>query len=163
MGTNYYRIPSEGELDSRRIRLLSRIGQLDISGTNVARGFRDIEGGDEWELLSPWDEFEMGMRVHLGKRSGGWRFTWNFHKGRYYGNRQELFAFIRSGRVVDEYGEELSPDEFIEMALNWYPDGEIFCLDWVRRKQPANVILYRHEQYDREEDGLVISASTDFS
>jgi hypothetical protein len=163
MGTNYYRIPSESELESRRLRLLSRIEKLDMQGANVSRGFRNIEGEDEWELLSPWDEFEMGTRVHLGKRSGGWRFTWNFHKGRYYGTRQELFAFIQSGRVVDEYGEELNPEEFIQMALNWCPDGEIFCLGWVRRKHPADVILYRTEQYDREEDGLVISASTDFS
>jgi len=31
----------------------------------------------------------------------------------------ELFKFIRSGRVVDEYGEIMDVEEFIQMALDW--------------------------------------------
>ena len=163
MGTNYYRIPTEAEIEGRRQLLLSRIADLDLSAANVAHGFRDIQGEDDFDQLSPWDEFDSGTRIHLGKRSGCWRFTWNFHKGRYYSNRESLFTFIRAGRVVDEYGTQLDPEEFIQMALNWCPDGEIFNLNYVFRKEPGRSILFRDDQYDREEDGLVICASHEFS
>ena len=163
MGTNYYRIPTEAEIEGRRQLLLSRIADLDLSAANVAHDFRDIQGEDDFDQLSPWDEFDSGTCIHLGKRSGGWRFTWNFHKGRYYSNRESLFTFIRAGRVVDEYGTQLDPEEFIQMALNWCPDGEIFNLNYVFRKEPGRSILYRDDQYDREEDGLVICASDEFS
>ena len=163
MGTNYYRIPTEAEIEGRRQLLLSRIADLDLSAANVAHDFRDIQGEDDFDQLSPWDEFDSGTRIHLGKRSGGWRFTWNFHKGRYYSNRESLFTFIRAGRVVDEYGTQLDPEEFIQMALNWCPDGEIFNLNYVFRKEPGRSILFRDDQYDREEDGLVICASHEFS
>jgi hypothetical protein len=164
MGTNFYRIPSETEMASRLERLQSRVSGLDMSPAEIGQGFATIDDEScDWSTLTPWDEFVEGTRVHLGKRSGGWRFTWNFHNGRYYSNRQELFDFIRSGRVVDEYGTPRDPSEFIEMALGWCPDGDVFDADYVRRTYPGRSILYTADHYSREEEGLVISGSTEFS
>lgn len=122
MGTNYYRIPTVEELEKRRERLQERISRMNLEDAGrVERGF-PIDN-DNWDTHNPWTEFTEGMSVHLGKRSGGWQFAWNHQNWKYFTNKKELFSFIRSGRVVNEYGEELAPDDFIEMALNWCKDG----------------------------------------
>jgi hypothetical protein len=147
--------------------MVEKIMKLDIwDAFNVNNHFRVIENG--WDRLSPWDEFTNELTVHLGKRSSGWKFCWNFHDGKYYSNKEELLEFIRSGRVVDEYGELQDTEEFIKMALEWgQPDGYVFDENYVeeQRKQPnyrpsfINVSNY----YDKEIDGLRVSSSVEFS
>jgi hypothetical protein len=125
MGTNYYRIPTASE---------------------VERGFRYIETDSDLphlDIANPWDEFIEGTSIHLGKRSMGWKFCWNFHKEKYYKDKESLLNFIRSGRVMDEYGEEMNVEEFITMALEW--------------GQPNGLVA------DKEVDGLRVSSSTEFS
>lgn len=83
-----------------------------------------------------------GGEVHLGKRSGGWKFLWNpnIHirckyeqeDGRYIFcgyeghylyplTKEGIKAFIDREDVViyDEYGEKQDKAEFYEMAINW--------------------------------------------
>jgi hypothetical protein len=122
MGTNYYRVPTVEELEQRREKLKERISRMNLSDAGrVERGF-PIDN-DNWDTHNPWTEFIEGISVHLGKRSGGWQFAWNHQNWKYYSTKEELFNFIKSGRVVNEYGDEVTPDEFIEMALNWCTDG----------------------------------------
>ena len=66
--------------------------------------------------------------LHIGKRSGGWTFSW---RGYEPDHRRELpqgirsskewVDFIRSheGAVYNEYGELIPKEEFIAMALDW--------------------------------------------
>lgn len=163
MGTNYYRIPIQKEVEERKEKLLNRINSLDLSPSSVERSFSTIKIGD-WEYTNPWQEFTDGINIHLGKRSSGWKFCWNFHDDKYYTNKEELLAFIRAGRVVDEYGEEFPVEEFIEMALSWgEPEGMIYDQSYVDKqliKNPA--YWYRPSYLDRYIDGLRISSSTDF-
>ena len=101
MGTNYSRIPKSKDIIYKHALLVEKIMKLDmLDPSNVNNHFRVIENG--FDRLSPWDEFTNDLTVHLGKRSSGWKFCWNFHDGKYYSNKEELFEFIRSGRVVDE-------------------------------------------------------------
>ena len=80
MGTNFFRIPTTIEIMNRSAKLVRQIDGLDIfNPKDVSKEFRIIEGDSEWSMNSPWDEFTKGMNVHLGKRSDGWRFCWNFH------------------------------------------------------------------------------------
>ncbi len=166
MGTNYYRIPKFEEVEARRVRLIKRVEQLDsMNAAEIEREFRTIEHGD-WERINPWEEFTQELNIHLGKRSGGWKFCWNFHDNRYYSNKEELFKFIRSGRIVNEYGEQLDPDEFIQMALEWgEPDGLVFNKEYEDKRAAENPGYWRYgwKHYDREIDGLRVSSSTDFS
>jgi hypothetical protein len=74
------------------------------------------------------------------------------------GETADLLEFIRSGRVVDEYGTEEPVDEFIKMALEW--DGIIFDEEY-GKKNPS--IFNNHKYYDRIIDGLRVSTSVDFS
>lgn len=166
MGTNYYRIPTTEEVRSRQVRLIKRVENLDhMDASAVERGFATIQHGD-WEYMTPWDEFTDGMNIHLGKRSGGWKFCWNFHGNRFYSNKEELLKFIRSGRVVNEYGELQDTEEFIEMALNWgQPDGAVFNKEYEdsRAKENPHYWRFGRDHYDLEIDGLRVSTATDFS
>jgi hypothetical protein len=168
MGTNYYRIPLESEMETRKEQLLERIKNLDMSPGTIERGFATEESTEyHWERLSPWDIFTYGTSIHLGKRSGGWKFCWNFHKNEYYSNKEELIRFVKSGRVVDEYGTEFEPEEFLKMAFEWCPDGHVYGEKYIIGEMKAGRMqqrpIFTAEYYDLEIDGLRVSTSTDFS
>jgi hypothetical protein len=161
MGTNYYRIPTVEEMESKKKVLIKQISDMDLTPSNIERGFR-FEKEDSWDSESPWDVFLEDTNIHLGKRSGGWKFCWNFHNDKYYKNKEELLNFIRSGRVVDEYGDEQNVEEFITMALDWeQPDG--WTTESYYRENPSHSSWDVTKYFDRFVDGLRISSSTEFS
>ena len=166
MGTNYYRIPTAEEVEARKTKLLARIQDLDLTPANIERDFTTIENPKlSWDYYSPWSEFIEDLSIHLGKRSGGWKFCWNFHKDKYYSNKEELLAFIRSGRVVDEYGKEWDPEEFIKMALDWgQPDGWVHNEAYEKEMQKtiSQPLFWGPQYWDRDVDGLRVSQSTEF-
>ena len=128
--------------------------------------FRDIEKG--FERWSAWDEFIDGLKIHIGKRSSGWKFLWNFQDGKFYTNKEELLKFIRSGRIVDEYGELQDTEEFIKMALEWgQPDGYKLNQEYFdeQSKDPNHRPIFSDmsNYYDKEIDGLRVSSSVEFS
>lgn len=165
MGTNYYRIPTVEEMESRKQTLIGFVNNLELSPENIESGFKLISPSKDWEWFSPWEMFLMDTNVHLGKRSHGWKFCWNFHKDKYYSDKESLLEYIRSGRVVDEYGEEINVEEFITMALEWgQPDGlvvnEIYRLQ--QRAKGSGSFFDRPEYDDLIIDGLRVSSSTEF-
>jgi hypothetical protein len=166
MGTNYVRVPTEAEMIERKQKLEERIAKLTLDAPMVANGFRTVQiTANDWENADPWDEFNAGICTHLGKRSGGWQFCWNLNTNLYYTNKEELLAYIRSGRVVDEYGTEIPCEEFIEMALNWCPDGLIFDQaheDKAAQENP-NYHYWGPSSHDTIIDGLRFSSSDSFS
>ena len=162
MGTNYYRVPQGHEMIKREQKLRMRIDEMDsINPWQIERGFRSISVG-EWQSISPWEEFLDGTNIHLGKRSAGWKFLWNWNDSKHYKNKEELFEFIRSGRVVDEYGELMDQEEFIQMAIQWGQENG-WDIETYHKEYPdrSSFILNRkHEEYL---EGLRVSTSTDFS
>jgi hypothetical protein len=116
MGTNHYRIISEEEMKAKHEKLLERIQNLDLSSGNIEREFCDIEKEGQYDKTSAWFEFIEGNAVHIGKSSCGWKFLFNHNNWTYYKDMDELKAFIKSGRLVDEYGKELNQEEFWEFV-----------------------------------------------
>ena len=165
MGTNYYRIPKASEVEKKKLLLESRIRKMPITPSSIERGFRYIDNPtDEWSSLSPWDEFIEGTSIHLGKRSGGWKFCWNFHNNQYYKDKESLLKFIRSGRVVDEYGDEMDREEFITMALEWgQPNGLVADKEYFDSTNHHSWMSNPSDYFDKEIDGLRVSSSTEFS
>jgi len=160
MGTNFYRIPTEAEIKERHERLAKRIAEMDLSARAISQGF-SIDNPDSWDHVSPWDEFMQETEIHLGKRSMGWKFCWNFHKNKYYSDKESLDAFVRSGRIIDEYGEEHSPEEFLKMAYDWgQPDGWVLNAEYERTQSRHS---WGPSHYDLEIDGLRVSTATEFS
>ena len=165
MGTNYYRIPTEEQMEARKQILIQQVTSMDMSVENLEREMKYISPTKDWEWFSPWEMFIEGTNIHLGKRSSGWKFCWNFHKEKYYTNKEELLSFIRSGRVVDEYGEEQDINGFILMALNWgEPDGLVADQDYRKEQRSKGMgSFFDDPKYDdRIVDGLRVSSSTDF-
>lgn len=163
MGTNYYRIPTAAEMEARKERLQKQVAELDLSPMSVAQGFT-YDNPEGWDRYSPWDFFTQDVEVHLGKRSMGWKFCWNFHRDKYYHDKASLEEFVRSGRVVDEYGTEISPDEFLEMAYDWgQPDGWILNADYEKEQAKRGGHTWGPSHYDRIIDGLRVCSSTEFS
>jgi len=164
MGTNYYRIPTHEEVEKRKTALIKAAKALDISPEFIGMNFAEEVDEDSWDRVTIWDTFLDGMKIHLGKRSSGWLFAWNHNNWKFYKNKEELFSYIRKGRVVNEYGEELSPDEFIEMASNWCLDG-FDSMRYLREellakgKKPLDSSLYE----DIIVDELRFLNSVDFS
>lgn len=92
-------------------------------------------------------EYDKGAEIHLGKRSGGWKFLFNPNYERYYKLTKEglkeflnkpnviiYSEYFNSGNGIMEYtddpdevtGEEYlwTPQQFLDMAFNWgQPDG----------------------------------------
>ena len=163
MGTNYYRIPTEEEMNERKSRLIKEVMDIKLTPDNIERGFHtNIE--NSWETESPWSRFIDDTNIHLGKRSGGWKFCWNFHSNKYYSNKEQLLSFIRSGRVVDEYGEEWDVEEFIKMALEWgEPEGWVLDEKYEEEKRKEGGHIWGPKYYDLIIDGLRVSTSTEFS
>ena len=171
MGTNFYRIPTVEDMKRRKGVLQERVEDIDMRAEMVENGFRSIEDPDadsEWDgKLSPWDEFINKTNIHLGKRSSGWLFSWNFNDDKFYTNKEELLEFIRSCRVVDEYGTEIDVEEFIEMALNWgQPDGhfvgEKYYKEQYDKKGLSRPWSASQDYNDRLVDGLRVSSSSEF-
>ena len=108
-------------------------------------------------------EFMTDMQIHLGKRSMGWKFCWNFNNNKYYSNKEELLKFIRSGRVVDEYGNLQDNEEFIKMALEWGAEDGLIVDEEYMKNNEFYRFLNKEEYYDKIIDGLRVSSSTDFS
>lgn len=61
--------------------------------------------------------------IHIGKRSGGWKFLWNANQFKYFEpNKESILEFLRSGNIYDEYGEFFTYDQFIEEEIGYYLD-----------------------------------------
>ena len=162
MGTNFYRVPKGHEMIKREQKMRMRLDAMDvINPSDISRRFRSIEVG-EWDSISLWDEFLEGTNIHLGKRSGGWKFIWNWNNGKYYKTKEELFEFIRSGRVVDEYGQQIDVEEFIIMALEWGKDDG-WDSETYYKDHPEHITPWSNEKHEKYIDGLRVSTSKDFS
>jgi hypothetical protein len=148
MGTNYYRIPSEQEMESRKTKLVELINNIDVSPGNIGIDFKTIPIKNSQSSLSLWDQFTEDVKIHLGKKSIGWKFLWNFNNKKFYKDKESLLNFIRSGRVINEYNEEIGVEEFITIALEWAKDG--LDAKTYRRKHP------RQYHYDFEEPEIYI-------
>ena len=99
MGTNYYRIPKSKEMTERYQKLHDRVSHLDwINPSLIERNFRDIEDPkDSWSKLNPWDEFTYDANIHLGKRSSGWKFLWNWNSKQCYNHLLPHFVHVLIG------------------------------------------------------------------
>ena len=158
MGTNYSRIPKSKDIAYKHALMVEKIMKLDIwDAANVNNHFRVIE--NEFGRTSPWEEFTDELTVHLGKRSMGWKILWNFNEDKFFKDKESLLEFIKSGRILDEYGDELSQDEFIEMSFSWGQEDGFDSESYYLKYPESRNSWSKPERYV---DGLRISDSTDF-
>ena len=137
MGTNYYArmLPKKEDKDLLKEAIDKNYFDKVIKLTNQMYGMKQSPG-------------EKCGVIHLGKRSGGWKFLWNTNwLKKYVGNKNEyevekfydlnkksIFNFLSQPNIiiVDEYFDETQPisndvdsnhiwsaKEFMDMAVNW--------------------------------------------
>lgn len=62
--------------------------------------------------------------IHIGKRSGGWKFLWDANEFKYFEpTKESLIEWLKSGQIIDEYDQEFTFDEFWNKELDGFWDG----------------------------------------
>ena len=142
MGTNYYAriIPTK----ERKEKLKELIDSDDFRAIK-----EEVENlyGNYTDRESSYEDPNVRGIIHLGKRSGGWKFLWNPnitiinnghledtpHGERIYVEDEPtvkyLYPLTKKGikefidrediKIFDEYNEEQNKEEFFNMAINW--------------------------------------------
>lgn len=190
MGINYYAKIKPSEKD--RMSLISLIEEGKDYEAIVDRALSLYGINDMYN-------YNRGI-VHLGKASAGWKFLWNpnqwkidvghydstlnqyipeYRIEKYYDlTKKSISEFLRREDVTiyDEYGEEYTAEQFLNIALNHCVDGldsnsahkkkyEGFW-DMSERQNMWRSQSYQFEniyQSDFYSDGLRFSISTDFN
>jgi len=55
-------------------------------------------------------------KLHIGKSSGGWSFTFRAHDEPHIHNAKDWERELKTGRIFNEYNEEVSNKDFWEMV-----------------------------------------------
>jgi hypothetical protein len=50
--------------------------------------------------------------IHIGKSSGGWKFSFNYNNGIYYKNIAEMREWVKDKLIEDEYGKLVTHAKF---------------------------------------------------
>ena len=129
MGTNFYARIIPKQEDKQKL--------IDAINNNQYDVIEDLTS----ELYGRRDDYSgVGNEIHLGKRSGGWKFLWNPNVIKVWDSeacdyaynyvypltKEGITNFVMREDVIitDEYGEQQDPKEFLEMAFSWgEPDG----------------------------------------
>jgi hypothetical protein len=94
---------------------------------NIKERIIKLIESDDWEMAH--DEIQKHVKidentVHIGKRSYGWKFLFDAHYAKYYDfNKKSITEFMKKGKLVDEYGEEYTPEKFWK-SVSEFEDGE---------------------------------------
>lgn len=181
MGTNYYARIIPKEEDKQRL--------IDAINNNQHDIIEDLAS----ELYGNRNEYSgLGNKIHLGKRSGGWKFLWNPNVVKVWDSeacdyaynyvypltKQGITDFCNREDVIitNEYGEQQDPKEFLDMAFNWCINGldgkeyqtnpkynaGTYYPD-TERERLWKELGYKPEYYNFYSDGLRFATSINFS
>ena len=148
MGTNYYWRPLITE--EEREKLLEK-----TKNVKTLQEIKDFICNDILEERKP--------EVHIGKSSCGWQFLFYLGIRKYTCGqslkKEDIDKWFRSGIIVDEYGDEISVDDFwvlVDTKKNAMDDDQYY------KKNPKDAYYCRG--YDRQIDGLRFTKDeTEFS
>lgn len=148
MGTNYYWRPLITE--EEREKLLEK--------TKNVKTLQEIKDFIYNDILK-----ERESEVHIGKSSCGWQFLFYLGIRKYTCGqslkKEDIDKWFRSGIIVDEYGDEISVDDFWVLV-----DTKKNAMDYDQyyKKNPKDAYYCRG--YDQQIDGLRFTKDeTEFS
>ena len=138
MGTNYYWRPLVTEEEREKI----------LEKVKNSKTIQEIKDFIYYDLLN-----ERKSEIHIGKSSHGWQFLFNLGIRNYtHGQslkKEDIDKWFRSGVIFDEYGDEISVDDFWELVD--YKKDEM-DYDEYDKKYPEEAHYCRG--YDQHIDGL---------
>lgn len=123
---------------------------------------------DLYDIKAKLDELEKSHYIHLGKRSYGWQFLWDYHKGKFYEpTLKSIINYLHKheGIIENEYGEiftieEFFGDEIEDCLLN---DDKHCNARQYYQKHPEEPLHYNIDNHEFMSDGLRFSKDEDFS
>lgn len=107
------------------------------------------------KLYDLWNNFsttydEENKSIHLGKRSGGWQFLWQFNDGKFYSdNLNSIKEFLNNPdyQIVDESGVVFTTEEFLndEIGHCLYKTDDLWDLEhYWKVNPPVHDCMYSH-------------------
>jgi hypothetical protein len=105
--------------------------------------------------------------IHLGKRSYGWQFLWDYHNGKFYeANLNSIKEFLKNGDgyIVDEYDDKFTIEQFFEDEIKdfLYKDDKHCDAVAYHEKHPEEP-SYNISVHEFISDNLRFSRDEDFS
>ena len=86
---------------------------------------------------------KMTEKIHIGKRSSGWKFLWDCHNFEYFApSKESLMEFLKSVEITNEYKEVFTFEEFINNELDGFIDEGYDIETYYRDK--GGSIKYKH-------------------
>lgn len=135
MGTNFYYRKSFSINDQRKLLENIRVGKYD----------------EAEELIT--------FKVHIGKRSYGWKFLWNANNFEYFKpNKESITEFLKSGRIFDEYGKEFTAEQFWKEELCGFLDKGHDAESYEKEK-PSSSYYYSYDRIQRFRDRFGIDVN----
>lgn len=109
MGTNFYCTEKISRKQRSKIKSLLMEYIEPVDKADVEYDFLKLHEKYNGMILDILPE-----RVHLGKRSWGWQFLWNYHNGRYFkDNLDSIKEYLKDKIIFDENDEVFSLDQFL--------------------------------------------------
>lgn len=154
MGTNFYcRKINQATKDELRIKFDKLHEDLIESIEDASPSYQSIINN------FMWDNENLIKEIHLGKRSAGWQFLWDYHNGIYFKPTLESIKEFLSQKdivIYDEYNTRYSLDQFINEEIGAY----LYC-DANHSNGYGGSINW--DEYYFTNDGLRFSKFEDFS
>lgn len=79
---------------------------------------------------------------HIGKRSGGWKFTWRGYRDDVppVTSKKDWAALFQAPgvQIKDEYGQKYTPQEFLDMVDAWDANPKNTHTHYAYVRDPAN-------------------------
>ena len=119
MGTNFYYIRPIPQ--SKKTEMKSRIDEIN----NIEDLYEMITDVLE-PHVDPTTEDNV-YNIHIGKRSGGWQFLFSLAISDYCESltKEGILDWLRTGIIVDEYGEKYTPEQFWKECVDDCSNGKI--------------------------------------
>lgn len=155
MGTNFYcRRINQATRDELRIKIDKLHADLVKCIDNIVPNYSQVIN----EFL--WDNEDLEQEIHLGKRSAGWQFLWDYHNGIYFKPTLEsIKEFLSQDNMViyDEYGEVFTLEQFINEEVG----PSLYCDE--NHSNGSDNESINWDEYYFTNDGLRFSKFEDFS
>lgn len=100
MGTNIYAIPK------------AKVAEWKSKFENSIKEAQDANLIRLLPIIESYYNDRIPQKIHIGKRSAGWRFLFNHNDWRYYKTIDDLIVFLGQCEITTEYGEILSFKDF---------------------------------------------------
>lgn len=100
MGTNIYAIPK------------AKVAEWKSKFENSIKEAQDANLIGLLPIIESYYNDRIPQKIHIGKRSAGWRFLFNHNDWRYYKTIDDLIVFLNQCEITTEYGEILSFKDF---------------------------------------------------